>query len=77
MHRLRFMNMSTEQIDLNRLTKTEKEVWRLIVKGNSGQEIADKRGTTKSAVWNMARIIYAKMGVKDQTHLILQAWRKK
>ncbi len=56
--------------DLYHLTKTEKEVCEVMVRGLSAPEIAERRGRSVATVRNQLKSIYAKTGTRSRAELI-------
>lgn len=63
-------------IDLSTLTEKQKKIYRSLVKAKNIAEIANENGVSESAIQLLARIVYAKIGVKNQEQLILNNWER-
>jgi len=61
------------QDSLERLTKREFDVLRLIDGGHSNREISSALGTVEGTVKNHASSILAKLGVRHRTRAVLKA----
>lgn len=59
-----------DQMKLFKLTEREKEVLKLIVKGNTSKEIADSLGISKLTVDTHRKHIQQKLGVSKQVDLL-------
>jgi len=66
------MHNENKKLDL-RLTKREKDVLTLLVKGNSNKEMADVMFISEKTVKNHLTSIFRKLGVKDRTHAAVYA----
>ena len=66
------MQNDNKKSDL-RLTKREKDVLTLLVKGNSNKEMADVMFISEKTVKNHLTSIFRKLGVKDRTHAAVYA----
>ncbi|MDD3269243.1 MAG: response regulator transcription factor, partial [Syntrophomonadaceae bacterium] len=66
------MQNENKKSDL-RLTKREKDVLTLLVKGNSNKEMADVMFISEKTVKNHLTSIFRKLGVKDRTHAAVYA----
>ncbi|MEN6326725.1 MAG: response regulator transcription factor [Syntrophomonas sp.] len=66
------MQNENKKSDL-RLTKREKDVLTLLVKGNSNKEMADVMFISEKTVKNHLTSIFLKLGVKDRTHAAVYA----
>ena len=58
-----------EQLNLWELSKSEKEITFLLLKGFSNKEIADLRGTTEKTVRSQCSAIYSKSGLSTRSQL--------
>ncbi|GHO86301.1 response regulator transcription factor [Dictyobacter formicarum] len=63
----------TAQVETNGLTMRELEVVRLIVKGHNNTEIASALSVSDSTVKTHINHIFAKLGVRDRTQLVVLA----
>ncbi len=57
------------------LTKSDKTTLALLCEGLTWQQIADRRGLSKSTVRNRAKTLFKKIGVKSNTQAIIWAHR--
>jgi DNA-binding NarL/FixJ family response regulator len=72
--RIRPETEASEPLDaLERLTRRELDVLRLIAGGYSNREISSALGTVEGTVKNHASSILAKLGVRDRTRAVLKA----
>lgn len=60
-----------------KLTKREKDVLGLLVKGNSNKEMADLMFISEKTVKNHLTSIFRKLGVKDRTHAAVYALKNR
>lgn len=60
-----------------RLTKREKDVLSLLVKGNSNKEMAEIMFISEKTVKNHLTSIFRKLGVKDRTHAAIFALKNR
>ncbi|MDD2510708.1 MAG: response regulator transcription factor [Syntrophomonas sp.] len=60
-----------------RLTKREKDVLSLLVKGNTNKEMADVMFISEKTVKNHLTSIFRKLGVKDRTHAAIFALKNR
>jgi DNA-binding NarL/FixJ family response regulator len=65
----------TEAMPRIHLTSREIEVVRLVVRGHSNAEIAERLGIQLQAVKNLLSALYAKLGVSTRLQLALLALR--
>jgi DNA-binding NarL/FixJ family response regulator len=60
-----------------RLTKREKDVLTLLVKGNTNKEMAEVMFISEKTVKNHLTSIFRKLGVKDRTHAAIYALKNR
>jgi DNA-binding NarL/FixJ family response regulator len=65
-------NSKDSELGLNKLTKREVEIYKLMKEGLSNKEIASKLFITEGTVKNYVSIIYDKLEVKDRTKAIFK-----
>lgn len=58
------------RLDLDRLTKRQREVCKLLVNGHNELEIAKRLGCSKFTVHNHIRAIYERYGVHSRDRLV-------
>lgn len=64
-------------MDKSILTKREKEVFTLLVNGNTTKEIADKLGISEKTVRNHISNTMQKLGVKGRSQAVVELLRMK
>lgn len=70
---VRELNRSDSKKNEVRLTKREKDVLDLLVKGNTNKEMADSMFISEKTVKNHLTSIFRKLGVKDRTQAAVYA----
>jgi len=65
-------NSKESELSLNKLTKRELEIYKLMKEGLSNKEISSKLFITEGTVKNYVSIIYDKLEVKDRTKAIFK-----
>lgn len=67
---LDFQKQLQEQLDNWHLSKSEKEIAVLLLKGKSSKEIATIRNTSEKTIRNQCQSIYAKSGLSGRNELV-------
>ena len=70
---VRELNRSDSKQETVNLTRREKDVLMLLVKGNSNKEMAEKLFISEKTVKNHLTSIFKKLGVKDRTQAAVYA----